>query len=150
MKCFWRGKPALRGLTRVTVPYLQDNSCFHFLCLCGVAAYRPASGDAEDCLVRLSFQRPDKEEQAKAEIRFMKRLASVMTVPDHCVVGRSVVTHLTSTRLRDVMLYNKGYEPSLYGKIKDYRILISFIPAKDHADNGSRCICFATGLGKSS
>ena len=65
------------------------------------------------------FKRPDKEEQAKAEVRFMKRLASVMTVPDHCVVGRSVVTHLTSTRLRDVMLYNKEYEPSLYGKIKD-------------------------------
>ena len=37
-------------------PYLQDNSCFHFLCLCGVATYRPALGDAEDCLVRLSFQ----------------------------------------------------------------------------------------------
>lgn len=82
------------------------------------------------------FKRPDKEEQAKAEIRFMKRLASVMTVPDHCVVGRSVVTHLTSTRLRDVMLYNKEYEPSLYGKIKDsIESLSPFIPAKDHADN---------------
>ena len=82
------------------------------------------------------FKRPDKEEQAKAEIRFMKRLASVMTVPDHCVVGRSVVTHLTSTRLRDVMLYNKEYEPSLYGKIKDsIESLSPFIPAKDYADN---------------
>ena len=82
------------------------------------------------------FKRPDKEEQAKAEVRFMKRLASVMTVPDHCVVGRSVVTHLTSTRLRDVMLYNKEYEPSLYGKIKDsIESLFPFIPAKDHADN---------------
>ena len=82
------------------------------------------------------FKRPDKEEQAKAEIRFMKRLASVMTVPDHCVVGRSVVTHLTSTRLRDVMLYNMEYEPSLYGKIKDsIESLSPFIPAKDHADN---------------
>lgn len=47
------------------------------------------------------FKKSDKEEQAKAEIRFMKRLASVMTVPDHCMIGRSVVTHLTSTRLRD-------------------------------------------------
>ena len=82
------------------------------------------------------FKRPDKEEQAKAEVGFMKRLASVMTVPDHCVVGRSVVTHLTSTRLRDVMLYNKEYEPSLYGKIKDsIESLSPFIPAKDHADN---------------
>lgn len=82
------------------------------------------------------FKRPDKEEQAKAEVRFMKRLASVMTVPDHCVVGRSVVTHLTSTRLRDVMLYNKEYESVLIWKDKGFnRILISFIPAKDHADN---------------
>ena len=56
------------------------------------------------------FKKSDKEEQAKAEIRFMKRLASVMTVPDHCMIGRSVVTHLTSTRLRDVILYNKEYE----------------------------------------
>ena len=35
------------------------------------------------------FKRPDKEEQAKAEIRFMKRLASVMTVPDHCVAAKA-------------------------------------------------------------
>ncbi|MCS2654165.1 hypothetical protein NXV35_23520 [Bacteroides faecis] len=38
-------------------PYLQDYSCFHFLRLCGFAAYGPASGNAEDCLVRLSFQK---------------------------------------------------------------------------------------------
>ena len=82
------------------------------------------------------FKKSDKEEQAKAEIRFMKRLASVMTVPDHCMIGRSVVTHLTSTRLRDVILYNKEYEPSLYEKIKDsIESLAHFIPAKDHADN---------------
>ena len=82
------------------------------------------------------FKKSDKEEQAKAEIRFMKRLASVMTVPDHCMIGRSVVTHLTSTRLRDVILYNKEYEPSLYEKIKDsIESLSHFIPAKDHADN---------------
>ena len=61
---------------------------------------------------------------------------SVMTVPDHCMIGRSVVTHLTSTRLRDVILYNKEYEPSLYEKIKDsIESLAHFIPAKDHADN---------------
>ena len=53
------------------------------------------------------FKKSDKEEQAKAEIRFMKRLASVMTVPDHCMIGRSVVTNLTSTLMRDVILYNK-------------------------------------------
>lgn len=59
-----------------------------------------------------------------------------MTVPDHCMIGRSVVTHLTSTRLRDVILYNKEYEPSLYEKIKDsIESLSHFIPAKDHADN---------------
>ena len=82
------------------------------------------------------FKKSDKEEQAKAEIRFMKRLASVMTVPDHCMIGRSVVTHLTSTRLRDVILYNKEYEPSLYEKIKDsIESLSHFIPAQDHADN---------------
>ena len=81
------------------------------------------------------FKKSDKEEQAKAEIRFMKRLASVMTVPDHCMIGRSVVTHLPSTRLRDVILY-KEYEPSLYEKIKDsIESLSHFIPAKDHADN---------------
>ena len=59
-----------------------------------------------------------------------------MTVPDHCMIGRSVVTHLTSTRLRDVILYNKEYEPSLYEKIKDsIESLSHSIPAKDHADN---------------
>ncbi len=108
MQCFLEWKICLTWHTRVTVPPIfKDYSCFHFLRLCGFADYGPASGNAEDCLVRLSFQKSDKEEQAKAEIRFMKRLASVMTVPDHCMIGRSVVTHLTSTRLRDVILYNK-------------------------------------------
>ncbi len=34
-------------------------------------------------------------------------------------------------------------------KIKDsIESLSHFIPAKDHADNGSRCVCLPTGLGK--
>ena len=30
-----------------------------------------------------------------------------MTVPEHCISGRPVVTHLTSTRFRDVILYKQ-------------------------------------------
>ena len=62
------------------------------------------------------FKKADKEEQITAEVKFMKKLASRMTVPEHCISGRPVVTHLTSTRLRDVILYNKEYEPALYEK----------------------------------
>lgn len=59
-----------------------------------------------------------------------------MTVPEHCISGRPVVTHLTSTRLRDVILYNKEYEPALYEKMKgSIEALSPFIPAKDNADN---------------
>lgn len=66
----------------------------------------------------------------------MKKLASRMTVPEHCISGRPVVTHLTSTRLRDVILYNKEYEPALYEKMKgSIEALSPFIPAKDNADN---------------
>ena len=55
-----------------------------------------------------------------------------MTVPEHCISGRPVVTHLTSTRLRDVILYNKEYEPALYEKMKgSIEALSPFIPAKD-------------------
>lgn len=64
------------------------------------------------------FKKADKEEQITAEVKFMKKLASRMTVPEHCISGRPVVTHLTSTRLRDVILYNKEYEPALYEKMK--------------------------------
>ena len=79
-------------------------------------AYGTASGYAENSLHGLPFQKADKEEQITAEVKFMKKLASRMTVPEHCISGRPVVTHLTSTRLRDVILYNKEYEPALYEK----------------------------------
>lgn len=82
------------------------------------------------------FKGPDKEEQAKAEVRFMKRLTSVMTVPDYCMIGCSVVTHLISIRLQDVILYSKEYKLSLYEKIKDSIELLSpFIQTRDYADN---------------
>ena len=82
------------------------------------------------------FKKADKEEQITAEVKFMKKLASRMTVPEHCISGRPAVTHLTSTRLRDVILYNKEYEPALYEKMKgSIEALSPFIPAKDNADN---------------
>ena len=82
------------------------------------------------------FKKADEEEQITAEVKFMKKLASRMTVPEHCISGRPVVTHLTSTRLRDVILYNKEYEPALYEKMKgSIEALSPFIPAKDNTDN---------------
>lgn len=34
------------------------------------------------------FKKADKEEQITAEVKFMKKLASRMTVPEHCISGR--------------------------------------------------------------
>ena len=81
------------------------------------------------------FKKPDKEEQATAEAKFMKRLASVMANPHYCVIGRSVVSYLSSTRLRDAMLYNRRCDPSSYEKIKEsIESLSAFIPVKEHTD----------------
>lgn len=136
MKCFWCGRPAVCGTRGRPYPYLQDYPCFHLLRLWSLTAYGTASGYAENSLHGLPFQKADKEEQITAEVKFMKKLASRMTVPEHCISGRPVVTHLTSTRLRDVILYNKEYEPALYEKMKgSIEALSPFIPAKDNADN---------------
>lgn len=82
------------------------------------------------------FKKKDNEEQIKAEIRFMKKLATANNDPAHHTGARAALVHSTSSRLKDCLLCYKEYEPQVYGKIQDsIKALQPFIPTKEEDGN---------------
>lgn len=80
------------------------------------------------------FNKETREEQVRTEIRFMKKLAEIKTVPGNFTDATALLIHPTSTRLKTTLLYHKEYEPRSYEKIMDsIKALSPFIPAKEDA-----------------
>ena len=82
------------------------------------------------------FMKKDHEEQTEAEIRFMKKLATVNNKSQSCTGARTALIHSTSSRLKDCLIYYKEYDTQTYEKIQDsMKVLQTFIPSKEDTDN---------------
>lgn len=78
------------------------------------------------------FTREDREELQKAEVKFTKKLAEVCSDKKLHTVARATLIHPSSTRLKDVLMYNKECEPDIYDKMKaSIEALKPFAPGKE-------------------